>query len=75
MYYISNEFKEVITELQEESRSSLSELMDAESEKERAKKWVRKCRSELSKIGSKKRGLERILQELDVPSKVEVHHE
>ena len=72
---LSGQFKEVITELQEESRSSLSELMDAESEKERAKKWVRKCRSELSKIGSKKRGLERILQELDVPSKVEVHHE
>jgi hypothetical protein len=69
---LSSQFKEVISELQEESRAAISELISAEQEKERAKKWVRKCRSELSKTESKQRGLKRIIDELEAPSKQEV---
>jgi len=72
---LTAQFKDVISELQEESRAAVSELIAAENEKERAKKWVRKCRSELSKVVSRKRGLERILGELETPSKVEASHE
>ena len=72
---LTAQFKDVISELQEESRAAISELIAAENEKERAKKWVRKCRSELSKVVSRKRGLERILGELETPSKVEASHE
>jgi len=69
---LSSQFKEVISELQEESRAAISELISAEQEKERAKKWVRKCRSELSKTESRQRGLKRIIDELETPSKQEV---
>jgi hypothetical protein len=69
---LSGQFKEVISELQEQSRLALSELLAAEQEKERAKKWVRKSRSELGKTESRKRGLRRILDELHTPSKSEV---
>lgn len=69
---LSSQFKEVISELQEESRAAISELIAAEQEKERAKKWVRKCRGELSKTESKQRGLKRIIDELETPSKQEV---
>ena len=72
---LTAQFKDVISELQEESRAAISELIAAENEKERAKKWVRKCRSELSKVVSRKRGLERILGDLENPSKVETSHE
>lgn len=72
---LTAQFKDVISELQEESRAAVSELIAAENEKERAKKWVRKCRSELSKVVSRKRGLERILGELETPSKAEANHE
>jgi hypothetical protein len=69
---LSSQFKEIINELQEQSRSAVSELLLAEQEKERAKKWVRKSRSELGKTESRQRGLRRILDELDSPSKTEV---
>lgn len=69
---LSAQIKDVITELQEESRAAISELISAEQEKERAKKWVRKSRSELSKTESRKRGLKRILDELETPLKTEV---
>jgi ribonuclease D len=72
---LTAQFKDVISELQEESRAAVSELIAAENEKERAKKWVRKCRSELIKVVSRKRGLERILGELETPSKAEANHE
>ena len=71
---LSTQFKEVIAELQEQSRSAISEVLAAEKEKERAKKWVRKSRSELGKTESRKRGLRRILDELDTPSKSEVQN-
>lgn len=71
---LSGQFKDVITELQEESRSAIAELLAAEQEKERAKKWVRKSRSELSKTESRQRGLRRILDELETPSKSEVEN-
>lgn len=71
---LSTQFKEVIAELQEQSRSAISEVLAAEKEKERAKKWVRKSRSELGKTESRKRGLRRILDELDTPSKPEVQN-
>ena len=72
---LTAQFTEVISELQEESRAAISELIAAENEKERAKKWVRKCRSELSKVVSRKRGLERILGELETTPRVEINHE
>lgn len=72
---LTAQFTDIISELQEESRSAISELIAAENEKERAKKWVRKCRSELSKVSSRKRGLERIIGELDNTSRVETNHE
>lgn len=72
---LTAQFTEVISELQEESRTAISELIAAEKEKERAKKWVRKCRSELSKVVTRKHGLERILGELDAASRVEINHE
>ena len=72
---LTSQFTEVISELQEESRAAISELIAAENEKERAKKWVRKCRSELSKVVSRKRGLERILGELETTPRVEINHE
>jgi hypothetical protein len=71
---LSAQFKEVIADLQEQSRLAISDLIAAEEEKERAKKWVRKSRSELGKTDSRKRGLRRILDELDVPSKSEVQN-
>jgi hypothetical protein len=72
---LTAQFTDIISELQEESREAMSELIASEKEKERAKKWVRKCRSELSKVTSRKRGLERIIGELDNTPKVETNHE
>ena len=72
---LTAQFTDIISELQEESRAAISELIAAENEKERAKKWVRKCRSELSKVSSRKRGLERIIGELDNTPRVETNHE
>lgn len=62
---IAVQFKDSISEVEEELRIYLSELLAAESEKEAAKRLVRKCRSQLEKTKSRQRGLERIIDDIE----------
>lgn len=63
---ISLQFKDTIVDTEEESRIYLSELLLAEFEKESAKKLVRKCRNQLEKAISRQRGLQKIIDDIQV---------
>ena len=58
-------FSESIEELKQEASSLITEQNLAEKERERARKWVRKVRSEIDKVSGQKEGLNKILVSLD----------